>query len=257
MRTMFAIGRRDKANGFGMWHGPSPSEREMLNEYGAHFNDFIIRFDGDPSIGEKMVHQLLWRWNNILGEWKRYSPRVLHKKHDAQFIKDLGDKAVYIGRGSKWGNPFIVDRHGTRDEVITKYAEMLIGNISLLGAIEELAGKYLVCFCAPEACHGDVLIELANPIIEEAVDDWHFTKYLPDTEDFDVKGRECEKYLHAINKTREDFTEIDFFHAGFVRGLAWGIHKTTRHFDHLTRAQMDRYAYHTPFEKDDDDDIPF
>lgn len=239
MNKMYAIGRRDENGGFGMWNGPNPSEREMLKTIGSSFDDFLIRFDdnekGDPD------YKILWRWHDARGEWIRHNPRVLHKRADAALIDQLQSQAVYIGRGSKWGNPFIIGKDGDREEVIIKYAERLLNDTSLLGAIGELTGKYLVCFCAPEPCHGDVLIELANPIDEGSTEDWKFKKYIPDPEDFEIKGQECERYLHAIRNTKEDFTDIDFFHAGFVRGLAWGIYKTTRHFDHLTKAQLDQY----------------
>ncbi len=67
--------------------------------------------------------------------------------------------AVYIGRGSKWGNPFIIGRDGDREEVIAKY----VINFSLYDeAVAELKGKDLVCYCAPLACHGDFLLEWAN-----------------------------------------------------------------------------------------------
>lgn len=76
---------------------------------------------------------------------------------------------VYIGRGSKWGNPFKIGEHGTREEVIEKYEDWLKGEITspdprrqfpptLESAIEELLGKRLGCFCKPKACHGDVLV---------------------------------------------------------------------------------------------------
>ncbi len=67
--------------------------------------------------------------------------------------------AVYIGRPSKWGNPFIIGRDGTRAEVIEKYRAWLAR--SGLDP-HELHGHDLVCFCAPLACHGDILLELAN-----------------------------------------------------------------------------------------------
>ena len=72
------------------------------------------------------------------------------------------DDAVYIGRPSKWGNPFAIGRDGTRQEVVQKYKDYILSNESLLSQIHELRGKDLVCFCAPQQCHGDVLIELAN-----------------------------------------------------------------------------------------------
>ena len=71
---------------------------------------------------------------------------------------------IYIGRPSKWGNPFRIGRDGTRDEVIMRHEEWLLGVIpgpngelppSLTDAKNELEGKRLGCFCSPRPCHGD------------------------------------------------------------------------------------------------------
>jgi len=69
---------------------------------------------------------------------------------------------VYIGRPSKWGNPFVIGKDGTRDEVIKKYEAWLRTQPALLAALPELRGKVLGCWCAPQACHGDVLARLAE-----------------------------------------------------------------------------------------------
>lgn len=83
--------------------------------------------------------------------------RVVH------FKKDPYD--VYIGRPSKWGNPFVVDQDGTRDEVIAKYRDYLFEHPELLHAIaSELQGRVLGCWCKPERCHGDVLAEIADGV---------------------------------------------------------------------------------------------
>ena len=71
---------------------------------------------------------------------------------------------VYIGRGSKWGNIFVIGRDGNREEVIRKYREWILKNDYLLSCLEELKGKVLGCFCKPLACHGDVLVELINKL---------------------------------------------------------------------------------------------
>ena len=73
--------------------------------------------------------------------------------------------AIYIGRGSKWGNPFVIGIHGNRDEVCELHAEYLrnqvrSGEISK-EELAELHGKDLVCFCAPARCHGDTLVRAA------------------------------------------------------------------------------------------------
>ena len=69
---------------------------------------------------------------------------------------------VYIGRGSKWGNKFVIGKDGDRAEVVRKYREWIFDNKELLSSLHELKGKVLGCFCKPLACHGDVLAELVN-----------------------------------------------------------------------------------------------
>ena len=81
---------------------------------------------------------------------------------------------VYIGRGSKWGNPYTHLPVGatkaqfqvkTVKEAIAKYQEYIIGRPDLLLALGELEGKRLGCFCAPKPCHGDVLVKLVNAFV--------------------------------------------------------------------------------------------
>lgn len=69
---------------------------------------------------------------------------------------------VYVGRPSKWGNPYIIGRDGTREECIRKFRNFLVRSPELLEALPDLRGKTLGCFCKPSACHGDILMELAN-----------------------------------------------------------------------------------------------
>jgi len=67
---------------------------------------------------------------------------------------------VFIGRPSKWGNPFVIGKDGTREEVIEKYRAYILKKPELLACLVELKGKTLGCFCKPLPCHGDVLVEL-------------------------------------------------------------------------------------------------
>lgn len=69
---------------------------------------------------------------------------------------------VYIGRPSKWGNPFVIGTDGDRTEVVRKYAAWIKTQPHLMNALPELKGKTLACWCAPYACHGDILLKLAN-----------------------------------------------------------------------------------------------
>lgn len=84
-------------------------------------------------------------------------PKVFNKND-----KSIPIDAVYIGRPSKWGNPFVIGKAGNRQQVIELYKKYLLSSPGLLFRLEELRGKDLICWCVPEACHGDVLIELAN-----------------------------------------------------------------------------------------------
>jgi hypothetical protein len=86
-------------------------------------------------------------------------PRVWNKKSDRGIPKN----AVYIGRPSLWGNPFVIGRDGDRKEVIQRYRAYILSKPELLSLAKELLrGKDLVCFCSPEPCHGDVLLEIVN-----------------------------------------------------------------------------------------------
>lgn len=69
---------------------------------------------------------------------------------------------VYIGRPSKWGNPFVIGPDGTREEVIEKYEKWLLQQPELMASLHELKGKTLGCWCSPKACHGDVLVKYAE-----------------------------------------------------------------------------------------------
>jgi hypothetical protein len=82
--------------------------------------------------------------------------RVVHCKRDKYDI--------YIGRPSKWGNPFTIGKHGTREEVIQKYREWVLKQDYLLEALPELFNKTVACWCSPHACHGDVLTEFADKL---------------------------------------------------------------------------------------------
>lgn len=81
---------------------------------------------------------------------------------------------VYIGRPSKWGNPYshLTSRTAaefqvqTRAEAIERYKEWLqhhysIGTFSLQD-LADLHGKVLGCWCKPKACHGDYLVKVAE-----------------------------------------------------------------------------------------------
>lgn len=82
--------------------------------------------------------------------------RVLNKRDGFQ-------PGIYVGRPSKYGNPFVIGVDGDRDEVIRLYEERLMNSPRLLAdAKRELRGYDLICWCAPERCHADILLKVAN-----------------------------------------------------------------------------------------------
>jgi hypothetical protein len=89
------------------------------------------------------------------------TPRVVHCKKE--------EFDVYVGRGSKWGNPYS-HKEGTlaeyvvesRREAVQKFEEYLLSNEELMGSLSELKGKTLGCWCKPKSCHGDILLRYAN-----------------------------------------------------------------------------------------------
>ena len=92
------------------------------------------------------------------------SPRVLNARKDG-----FPTGAIYVGRGrrSKLGNPFTIGKHGTRDEVCIMHEEWFVDQSDLLVLVRQLRGCDLVCWCAPERCHADLYLRLANTSWEQ------------------------------------------------------------------------------------------
>lgn len=96
---------------------------------------------------------------------------IAYKKYQKELANKTGCRVVhwkkekydvYIGRPSKWGNPFAIGIDGTREEVIEKYRQYINNKPELLKDIHELKNKVLGCWCSPYVCHGDVLVELVG-----------------------------------------------------------------------------------------------
>lgn len=94
-----------------------------------------------------------------------YVTPVLVNRHKGEFD-------VYIGRGTMWGNPFPLDPGAgiSRQVSIQMYREYLYealesGTITTDDVLS-LSGLRIGCSCAPLECHGDVIIEVFNMIVE-------------------------------------------------------------------------------------------
>jgi hypothetical protein len=115
----------------------------------------------------------------ILRKLAEPEQRVLNAKYTG---KNPHSDSVYVGRPSKWGNPFVVGKDGSREEVLKKFRDYILTS-ELMGDIHELQGKDLVCWCSPLDCHADILRELANKN-SFAVAEWNGHKHeeIPDTD---------------------------------------------------------------------------
>lgn len=94
-------------------------------------------------------------------------PRRIQRKAEKGWR--LPANTVYVGGGSKWGNPFPFghQRYLGKDWAAAAYSHWLTttmkGLTLLREHLDELRGKNLACWCGPgEACHADLLLALAN-----------------------------------------------------------------------------------------------
>jgi hypothetical protein len=77
--------------------------------------------------------------------------------------KRSGEKGVYVGRPSALGNPYSIGQDGGRATVIQSYRRWLWRRLQakdsrVLAALRELSeDSVLVCWCAPAACHAEVI----------------------------------------------------------------------------------------------------
>jgi hypothetical protein len=87
--------------------------------------------------------------------------RVVHLKRERYDVR--------IDRATKWGNPYRIPPEGrtpeNEREILGKYEAHVRSRPDLMAALPELRGKVLGCWCAPRACHGDVLARLADEVL--------------------------------------------------------------------------------------------
>jgi hypothetical protein len=78
----------------------------------------------------------------------------------------MPENTVYVGRPSKCGNPYPVGKNFTAKQAVRLYRKFA-EQWNIEEDAQELKGKNLACFCPlDQPCHADVLLELANKIIE-------------------------------------------------------------------------------------------
>lgn len=78
-------------------------------------------------------------------------------------LEDVPVGTVLVDRRTPWGNPFILGKDGTREEVCEKFEQYALERCQQDPKwLEPLIGKSLLCWCAPQRCHAETLLRMAN-----------------------------------------------------------------------------------------------
>lgn len=80
-------------------------------------------------------------------------------------VSPNGLAVVYVGRPTKWGNPFEIEKGFTREQTMKTYSNKVnLWNMGMKIAIkQQLKGNNLACWCKPsEPYHADILLKIAN-----------------------------------------------------------------------------------------------
>src|SRR5436189_3445314 len=101
-----------------------------------------------------------------MAEDAAHTPRRIQRKRMKGWR--IPEGAIYVGRPSKWGNPFVVGGAWDVASVVAIYRQWLLNYYNATGLppkpnLSQLRGKDLVCWCPlDQPCHADVLLEFAN-----------------------------------------------------------------------------------------------
>lgn len=101
------------------------------------------------------------RYNN-LKEWMLDENNVYIGRRGIVFV----DGVRYPPRDSTWANPYKVNKNNLREDVVAKYRRYILDRLAtengLLDELLKLQTKTLGCWCKPERCHGDVLVDIVE-----------------------------------------------------------------------------------------------
>jgi len=150
-----------------------PSYAPQVSPYEPPLRYFAgLRFRASEAEAAFLRHKLPIAWSRtaknyplaFAAAWSDAARRTVHDPGGLTRVANCRSEPfdVFIGRPSKWQNPFHVGPDGTRKEVVAQFREWFIRKPHLLRAVRHLRGKTLGCHCPPQPCHGHVIAELAN-----------------------------------------------------------------------------------------------
>lgn len=118
------------------------------------------------SVVNCMVKYIRPQGYSDLKEWMKDENNVYIGRAGIVFIKDIntGKKERWPKQASPFHNPYRVTPLVSREEAVRLYrihiTRLLNTNNDLVELLKSMRGKNLGCWCHPEICHGDVLLEL-------------------------------------------------------------------------------------------------
>jgi len=116
---------------------------------------------------KKQEAEISKRDRDLIARLNKGETIVVNQKTDLATIRHAESKGLFIraDRFSDWGNPFEMDKDGSRDEVCDNFENHYIPyKPSLINQLNKLKGKALGCWCAPLRCHCDTLKNLADEL---------------------------------------------------------------------------------------------
>ena len=93
-------------------------------------------------------------------------PTVLNIRFSGSLLKMMSfDDYEFVDRSTPFGNPFAISGPKTREKCINEYRKWIYKpeqHWLRSQMVAELAGKHLVCWCAPLPCHAEIIMDIAN-----------------------------------------------------------------------------------------------
>lgn len=89
--------------------------------------------------------------------------RIQRSRKEKQ-VSPNGLPIVYVGRPTKFGNPFVINVLATRQDCVDNFELCTCADNEYKRKVkQELKGKNLSCWCkVGEPCHADILLKIAN-----------------------------------------------------------------------------------------------
>ncbi len=152
--------------------GKATAVEDVNNDISDHLTEDLLReaLDGLPPECGHAAEEI--REDRIFASWSADERGLLKQLRGGETVvvsmrgehanliewATSADLYVRVDRRTDWGNPFETPADGDRDTVIRNYDKYYLPHKpSLTGRLDTLQGKALGCWCAPQACHADVL----------------------------------------------------------------------------------------------------